>query len=163
MNKLLKNYNLSLWIVRIVYVLLAAVTQYALMETWVEAYGFSGESLTIVVTLLVSLLDIVLLNWFVGLLLRMHGIFYVPINEYKLLAVFCGCIAFGIKGLFQLLILVMPYAGLWLTYVGAGIAVTVAMMIFYFITSKQYTNDMTRPHYLRAMLFAYVMFFILGV
>lgn len=163
MNKLLKNYNLSLWIVRIVYVALSVLTSYAYAELLLVSYGISGDALVLVTATLSSILTLVLFTWIVGLMVNINRIFFVPINEFKFLAIFCGCITLSIKGLCMLLILAVPYAGMWLTHMGSAIGITVGMGVFYLITNRLYTNDMTKPYYLRAILFAYVFFFILGV
>lgn len=162
MNKLLKNYNLSLWIVRIVYVVLMMYTQYTLVQYWADAFGFSGYYV-LLMSLLIALLYMWIFPAFVGMLLNVFKIFFVPVAEFKLLALFCADICLAIVALCKLLVLVVPVAGLWLTYIGAVIAITVGMGVFYYITSKNYTNDMNKPYYLRAIIFAYVIFIILGV
>ncbi len=161
MNKLLKNYNLSLWIVRIVYVLLSMYTQYTIVQYWAEAFGFGDYVL--IVSFLTALFYVWVFPAFVGMMLNVFKIFFVPVAEFKLLALFCADICLAIVALFKLLMLVVPVAGLWLTYIGAVVAITIGVGVFYYITSTHYTNDMTKPYYLRAMIFAYVIFIILGV
>lgn len=163
MNKLLKNYNLSLWIVRIVYVLLSVYTQYALVQYFAEAFGITGEYYVLFASFITALLYLLIFPAFVGLLLNVFRIYFVPVAEFKLLALFCADISLAIVALCKLLILVVPVAGLWLTYIGGVIAITIGMGVFYYITSKNYTNDMTKPYYLRSIIFAYVIFIILGV
>ncbi len=163
MNKLLKNYGLSLWIVRVLYVLLTAYVQYDFCYTVAGWYGITQPYVVLLLGVFTAILYLVIFMFLVNMMLRISKIFYVPVNEFKLLAVLCACIQLAVVAIGKLLLLLLPYAGVWITAIFNVVGLTCAMIVFYMITSKLYTNVANRPYYLRAMLLAYIVFLVVCI
>lgn len=164
-EKLRRNFNLANVLVRVFVVLtfVFANWQQSLAVT-VLVIGSPNLLLGLSVAFVVGVVLSFLLPVLINLLLNWAKIFSVPRAEYCLIGTAFAALGMLICGLLNIVNFFTPLFLVWGSVIFPFVALTVAMLCFYKITSNLYFNDLTRVYYFKLCLIVYaVLAVVVGV
>ena len=155
-DKLFKNFNTSIWIVRVFCVLSLFLCNWQTVSGLCLLMGYNSWGFAIVVNLITQIIIVLLFPIIVRGLAKLFRFYNLPFAEYSLVATaFYGLYALAF-GLIQIVNFFTPLYSTWINLLGGFLCGTVAYLGFYLFTSKMYFNTATRPRYFKILAIGYV-------
>ncbi|MBQ2723026.1 MAG: hypothetical protein IJF72_00030 [Clostridia bacterium] len=161
-KNLLKDFNKSLWVVRIVCFFGAFLSNWQTVEGLCVLMGLGSWAFVITISAIVAVVTVVLFCLIVNLLVKWFHFYNLPIAEYNLVATAFFALYNVIFGLVQIVNFFTPIFSTWIGIFGGFIIATATFIGFYFFTSKMYFNTASRPRYFKTMAVLYVVVMSMG-
>lgn len=168
LEKLKNNYGLSIWLSRAAYVLLYIFamwrTSSGLLSALASGNNFTANIwLVLLLSLVTGIISLFLIHFLTGLVLNLLRFFFLPLQEFTLLAVIFLALKNLILGVLNCLYFITPVIGVWGDLIFPVLAFLVSGILFYFTVEKYYLNNKTAPIFFRALIILFCVLSVLSV